>query len=139
MDLTRAALCLALFGPAAIGIGAPIASWLVLRKRRRTMQATRARLLHPVRSILVVLLAWCALSIAAVILFQYLGFAYAWEWAHSGGIWADARGLPSPRGPGTLLLMELGGFLLMCGSAFALHRFIVNRYAARVRASKPLR
>src|SRR6202035_95876 len=132
MDLTSASLFLALFGPPAVGIGAPLASWLVLWKRRRTLRGSGERSVHPVRSIVVVLLAWCALAIAAVILFQDLGFAYAWGWAH-------ARGVPSPRGPGALLLMELGGLLLMCGSALALHRFIAHRYAACLRASQELR
>jgi hypothetical protein len=35
MDLTSASLLLALCGPPAVGVGAPIASWLALSRRRR--------------------------------------------------------------------------------------------------------
>lgn len=128
MDLTSASLCLALFGPPAVGVGAPIASWLVLWKRRRAVRTMGARLLPPMRLVVLLLLAWCALSVAAVILFQYLGFAFAWEWAHSRGV------LPVHR-PATLLFIDLGVLLLMCGAALALHRFVACRSATGVPTS----
>ena len=133
MDLSLLALRLTFFGLAAVCLGAPIASWLVLRRRRRAVRAAGARLVHPKGSIIAVLLAWCALSIAAFESWIYIGFWYAWMSAHPPR--HDPPRYPPPHGPRALLFMCFGIPLLMGGFALAFHRFIAHRYAARLRAS----
>jgi hypothetical protein len=128
MDLPLFSLRLSFLGLAAVCVGAPIASWLVLRRRHRAARAAGAPLLHPKRPIIAVLLAWCALSIAASWSWMYIGFWYAWMSAHPPR-YGPLR-YPPAGGPLGLLFMCLGIPLLMAGFALVFHSFIARRYTA---------
>jgi len=131
MEFSRILFAVVFFGPAVVAVVAPIASWIVLSKRRGAMRRRGARSPHPLRSILAAALAWCALAVAAIYASIWLGFFYAWASAH---LWETEPRQEHP--PLSLLFMGIGVLLLLCGSAFGLHRFIAHRYG-RQTASLP--
>jgi len=123
MEASRIPFIVVFFGPAVVAVVAPIASWIVLSKRRGAMRRRGAPSPHPLRWILAAVLAWCALAVAAVYASIQLGFFYAWAWAH---LWETEPRQEHP--PRSLLFMGIGVLLLLCASAYGLHRFIAYRY-----------
>src|SRR5215472_18042823 len=119
MDFWRLVFVPAFFGAMGIAVAAPIASWIVLWRRRRGMPRT-TRSPHPLGWIIAALLAWCALAVVAVWLSIWSGFFYAWcsVPAHWGG-----PGPPPEHPPVIYLLAGFGIEVLMCGAAYGLHRF----------------